>query len=92
MHAGFPYLQSMVALLHLHPNVHVGALQAPFAFQRGVLSVSTQMAAKGFAKRIMFGADFDFRQPSGTGYQLYPDGGFSEYGAESRHRTKPLAR
>jgi hypothetical protein len=43
------------------------------------------MAENGFAKRIMFGADFDFRQPSGTGYERYPDGGFSEYGAESRH-------
>jgi hypothetical protein len=56
MHTGFPYLESIFALFHLHPNVDVGALHAPFA-------AAERRSENGFAKRIMFRADFDFRQP-----------------------------
>jgi hypothetical protein len=61
MHAGWPRLESMIALLSVHPGVYVdvAALQseavmphpAYYRYLRGLVE-------SGFAKRIMFGSDF----------------------------------
>jgi hypothetical protein len=61
MHAGWPRLESMVALLYAHPNVYVdvATLQsralvprsAYYPYLRGLVEA-------GFSKRIMFGSDF----------------------------------
>ena len=61
MHAGWPRLESMIALLYAHPNVFVdvAALSAErliprasyYAYLRGLVEA-------GFGKRIMFGSDF----------------------------------
>jgi hypothetical protein len=61
MHAGWPRLQSMVALLYAHPNVHVdvGALQAGFMVPRpGYYAYLKALVDNGFARRIVFGSDF----------------------------------
>ena len=60
MHAGWPMLESMIALLYAHPGVYVdvGVLQreglvprvAYYRYLRGLVDA-------GFAKRIMFGSD-----------------------------------
>jgi hypothetical protein len=60
MHAGWPMLESTIALLYAHPGVHVdvGILQrdelvpraAYYRYLRGLVEA-------GFAKRIMFGSD-----------------------------------
>ena len=67
MHAGWPYLESMIALLHAHPNVSVdlGVLQllprASFLRHlRGLVE-----AEDGFSDRIMFGSDFSDFQAQG---------------------------
>jgi hypothetical protein len=61
MHAGWPRLESMIALLYAHPGVYVdiGGLQTEAViplpeyerYLRGLVQA-------GFAKRIMFGSDF----------------------------------
>ncbi len=63
MHAGWPRLESMIALLSVHPGVYVdvAALQseavmphpAYYRYLRGLVE-------SGFAKRIMFGSDFSY--------------------------------
>jgi len=61
MHAGWPFLEPMLALLHAHPNVYVdvGALQAEYmvprlAYYRHLRGI----VESGFGKRIVFGSDF----------------------------------
>lgn len=61
MHAGWPQLDSMIALMHAHPNVYVdtAALQAPFITPRaGYYRHLRGLVDAGFGKRIMFGSDF----------------------------------
>jgi hypothetical protein len=61
MHAGWPRLESMLALLYAHPNVYVdlAALQWPFVVPRVAYYRYLQaLVEAGFAKRIMFGSDF----------------------------------
>jgi hypothetical protein len=61
MHAGWPRLESMLALLYAHPNVYVdvGALQAPFMVPRPAYYRHLRgLVEGGFGKRIMFGSDF----------------------------------
>jgi hypothetical protein len=65
MHAGWPFLDSTVALLHAHPNVYVdlGALQAGprpgyYRYVRGLVE-------SGFGKRIVFGSDIPTAVASG---------------------------
>jgi hypothetical protein len=61
MHAGWPYLESTIALLYAHPNVHVdvGALQAGFVVPRASYYAYLRgLVDAGFAKRIVFGSDF----------------------------------
>ena len=60
-HAGWPRLDSMLALLYAHPNVFVdvGALSAEFMVPRPSYdSYLKSLVEAGFAKRIVFGSDF----------------------------------
>ncbi|REJ85789.1 MAG: amidohydrolase [Acidobacteria bacterium] len=58
MHAGYPLLEDLLALLYTHPQVHVGIgvivytqpREAFYRFLRGIVEA-------GFAKRVMFGSD-----------------------------------
>jgi hypothetical protein len=61
MHAGWPRLESMIALLYAHPNVYadVGALQASFMVPRpSYYAYLKALVENGFARRIVFGSDF----------------------------------
>ena len=61
MHAGWPRLESMIALLYAHPNVYVdvGALQAGFMVPRpSYYAYLKGLVDSGFARRIVFGSDF----------------------------------
>jgi hypothetical protein len=61
MHAGWPRLESMIALLHAHPNVYVdvGALQAGFMVPRpSYYAYLKALVDSGFGRRIVFGSDF----------------------------------
>jgi hypothetical protein len=68
MHAGWPRLESMIALLYAHPNVYVdvGALQAPFVMPRAAYYRHLRgLVEAGFARRIMFGSDFPNQAAAG---------------------------
>jgi hypothetical protein len=61
MHAGWPRLESMMALLYAHPNVYVdtGGLQSDRIVPRaGYYRYLQALVENGFGKRIMFGSDF----------------------------------
>ena len=61
MHAGWPRLEPMLALLYAHPNVYVdvAALSARFMVPRASYYLYLRgLVEGGFAKRIMFGSDF----------------------------------
>lgn len=60
MHAGWPMLESMLALMHSHPQVHVdlAAIEATTRTRAGYLRYLTGLVDAGFSKRIMFGSDF----------------------------------
>lgn len=77
MHAGWPRLEPMLALLYAHPNVYVdvAALQAEqmilpraayYRYLRGLVEA-------GFAKRIMFGSDFPNQAAAGIDAILAAD-------------------
>jgi predicted TIM-barrel fold metal-dependent hydrolase len=61
MHAGWPRLESMVALLYAHPNVYVdvATLQSRALVPRSAYYHHLRgLVEAGFSKRIMFGSDF----------------------------------
>lgn len=60
MHAGWPMLDSMLALMHSHPQVHVdvAAIEATTRSRAGYLRYLTGLVDAGFGKRILFGSDF----------------------------------
>ena len=61
MHAGWPRLESMLALLYAHPNVYVdvGVLQFDVVMPRpAYLRYLRGLVESGFSKRVMFGSDF----------------------------------
>jgi hypothetical protein len=61
MHAGWPRLESMLALLYAHPNVYVdmAGLQLEDAVPRAEYERYLRgLVQAGFARRIMFGSDF----------------------------------
>jgi hypothetical protein len=61
MHAGWPRLEAIVALLYGHPNVYVdlGALQVTFMVPRpSYYAYLKGLVDSGFARRIVFGSDF----------------------------------
>ena len=65
MHAGWPFLDSTVALLHAHPNVYVdlGALQV--GPRPGYYRHLRGLVESGFGKRIVFGSDIPTAVASG---------------------------
>ena len=68
MHAGWPRLESMLALLYAHPGVYVdvAALQTPFMVPRPAYNRYLQaLVENGFGKRVMFGSDFPNQQEAG---------------------------
>ena len=68
MHAGWPRLESMLALLYAHPNVYVdvAALQSPYMVPRPAYNLYIRaLIENGFGKRIMFGSDFPDQEASG---------------------------
>ncbi|MEZ5316352.1 MAG: amidohydrolase family protein [Vicinamibacterales bacterium] len=61
MHAGWPRLESMLALLYAHPNVYVdtGGLHSDRIVPRAAYYRYLQgLVENGFGKRVMFGSDF----------------------------------
>jgi Amidohydrolase len=61
MHAGWPRLESMIALLYAHPNIYVdvAALSTESMVPRAsYYSYLRALVDAGFSKRIMFGSDF----------------------------------
>jgi hypothetical protein len=61
MHAGWPRLESMIALLSIHPAIYVdlAALQSEAAMPRAAYYRYLRgLVDAGFSKRIMFGSDF----------------------------------
>jgi hypothetical protein len=76
MHAGWPRLESLLALLYAHPNVYVdiGALQFENIMSRAAyLSYLRSLVDAGFAQRIMFGSDFPDLQRLGIDIILQAD-------------------
>lgn len=60
MHAGWPRLDSMLALMFSHPQVYVdtATIEASTTTRRGYYRYLTGLVDAGFGKRIMFGSDF----------------------------------
>lgn len=61
MHAGWPRLESMMALLYAHPNVYVdtGGLQSDRIVPRaGYYQYLQSLVENGFGRRVMFASDF----------------------------------
>ena len=61
MHAGWPLLDSMIALMYAHPNVYVdvAALENPVVVPReGYYRYLRALVESGFGKRIMYGSEF----------------------------------
>ena len=68
MHAGWPRLDSMLALLYAHPTVYVdvAALQNPKMVPRPAYDRYLHaLIENGFGKRIMFGSDFPDQEEPG---------------------------
>ena len=76
MHAGWPQLDSMSALMYAHPNVYVdtGALSFESVVPRaGYYRHLRGLVEAGFAKRIMFGSDFPNQVNAGIAAILAAD-------------------
>jgi len=61
MHAGWPFLDSMLAMLYAHPNLYVdvGGLQTESMVPRASYYRHLRSLVEGgFSKRIVFGSDF----------------------------------
>ena len=58
MHAGFPLLDDLLALLYAHPQVHVDVGLIAFAMPRAIFHRYLRaIVDAGFANRVMFGSD-----------------------------------
>jgi uncharacterized protein len=91
MHAGWPLLDSMIALMYAHPQVYVdtAALQAPFVTPRaGYYRQLRGLVDAGFGKRIMFGSDFKNQLRPGIDAILTADRSDCER-PSSTSRTRP---
>jgi Amidohydrolase len=69
MHAGWPRLEAMLALLYAHPNVYVdvAALSADRLVPRAnYYAYLRTLVEAGFGKRIMFGTDFPDQVQTGV--------------------------
>lgn len=76
MHAGWPRLESMLALLYAHPNVYVdvAALSAERVLPRsGYYRYLRGLVEAGFGTRIMFGSDFPDQVEAGVAAILAAD-------------------
>jgi predicted TIM-barrel fold metal-dependent hydrolase len=76
MHAGWPRLESMLALLSVHPGVYVdvAALQSESVMPRAAYYRYLRgLVESGFAKRIMFGSDFPNQVETGIDAILSAD-------------------
>ncbi len=76
MHAGWPRLESMVALLYAHPSVYVdvAALQSKTLVPRSAYYHHLRgLVHAGFSKRIMFGSDFPDQLKDGIDAVLAAD-------------------
>lgn len=76
MHAGWPRLESMLALLYAHPNVYVdvAVLQFDVVMPRAAyLRYLHGLVESGFGKRVMFGSDFANLQALGIDIILEAD-------------------
>jgi hypothetical protein len=76
MHAGWPRLESMIALLSVHPGVYVdvAALQSEAVMTRpAYYRYLRGLVEAGFAKRIMFGSDFPDQVSAGIDAILAAD-------------------
>ena len=68
MHAGWPQLERMIALMYAHPNVYadVAGLQSPMIMPRAAYYRHLRgLVDAGFGKRIMFGSDFPDQAAAG---------------------------
>jgi predicted TIM-barrel fold metal-dependent hydrolase len=77
MHAGWPRLESMIALLQAHPNVYVdvAALQSePLVPRAAYYRHLRGLVEAGFVRRVMFG--WDFPNAVSTGIQAILDADF----------------
>ena len=72
MHAGWPRLESMTALMYSHPNVFVdvAALQIEMESRASYMRHLRGLVEANFGKRIMFGSDFP--APGGPRAADYP--------------------
>jgi predicted TIM-barrel fold metal-dependent hydrolase len=58
MHAGWPMLDDLLALLWAHPQVHVGVGVISYALPRAEFHRYLQRIVEaGFSQRVMFGSD-----------------------------------
>lgn len=58
MHAGYPMLDSMLALLHMHPQVHAELSMINWAYPREEFHrYMRTLVQAGFADRLLFGSD-----------------------------------
>jgi predicted TIM-barrel fold metal-dependent hydrolase len=61
MHAGYPYAEETIALLHMYPGVHVdiSAIAMQRAIPRGVFQgYLRRLTDAGFHGRVMYGSDY----------------------------------
>lgn len=66
MHAGWPRLESMVALLYMHASVYVDVAALQSVIPRAeYYRYLRELVEGGFSKRIMFGSDFPDQAASG---------------------------
>jgi hypothetical protein len=61
MHAGYPYAEETIAILHMYPNVYVDI--SAIAMQRAIPRVAFQaylrrLTEAGFHTRVMYGSDY----------------------------------
>jgi uncharacterized protein len=58
MHAGYPFLDDLLALMYVHPQVHVDVGAIVFALHRPAFHRYLQaLVEAGYGKRILFGTD-----------------------------------
>lgn len=70
MHAGYPYLQETVAILHLYPQVYADLSAINWRIPRSAFhAYLQQLLIAGFAERLMFGSDSE-AWPEGIGLAI----------------------
>ncbi len=58
MHAGYPYVEDMIALMVLYPQVHIDVSAINYLMPRPTFQAYLkQLIEHGFGKRILFGSD-----------------------------------